>query len=261
VTDYPFNHTPDLMAQTDGSTARLSSPTSELAEVLAALSADAANWRTLLAELTARGFEYMSLEAILCHFATTEELAPLIANLLETSNEATNWHTLLFALNARGFENMTLQNIIDVFPDFRTLAHGKDHADPPRRLQATRDEFLAAARNVNASFMPDPIPPRSQKRPATIQHTQPVDVFPGDLTLAPALRCTAISCAQQLVVLVGDPQAIATAVFNDKGLAAVHGARGEVGTSVMAVLSASKSVGSPSMQRPTPNLRNGNSGP
>jgi hypothetical protein len=30
--------------------------------------------------------------------------------------------------------------------------------------------------------------------------------------------CTAITCAQQLVVLVGDPQAIATAVFNDKGL-------------------------------------------
>jgi hypothetical protein len=160
VTDDPAHDAPDLMAQTD----------------LAALSADAANWRTLLAELTARGYEYMSLEAILFNFATTEELAPLSANLLETGNEATNWHTLLFALNARGFENMTLQNIIDVFPDFRTLAHEKDHADPPRSLQAARDEFLAAARNVNASFMPDPIPPRTQKRPATIQHTQPVDV-------------------------------------------------------------------------------------
>jgi hypothetical protein len=75
VTDYPTHHTPDLTSQTDGSTARLSSPKSELAEVLAALSADAANWRTLLAELTARGFAEMSLGDILVCFPDFHQLA------------------------------------------------------------------------------------------------------------------------------------------------------------------------------------------
>jgi hypothetical protein len=75
MTDYPAHHTPDLTSQTDGSTARLSSPKSELAEVLAALSADAANWRTLLAELTARGFAEMSLSDILVCFPDFHQLA------------------------------------------------------------------------------------------------------------------------------------------------------------------------------------------
>ena len=75
MTDDPTHHTPDLMAQTDGSTARLSSPKSELAEVLDALSADAANWRTLLAELTARGFAELSLSDILICFPDFHQLA------------------------------------------------------------------------------------------------------------------------------------------------------------------------------------------
>ena len=67
MTDYPTPTTPDLTSQTDGST--------ELAEVLDALSADAANWRTLLAELTARGFAEMSLSDILVCFPDFQELA------------------------------------------------------------------------------------------------------------------------------------------------------------------------------------------
>jgi len=59
VTDYPTPYAPDLRAQTD----------------LAALSADAANWRTLLAELTARGFAEMSLADILVCFPDFHQLA------------------------------------------------------------------------------------------------------------------------------------------------------------------------------------------
>jgi hypothetical protein len=59
VTDYPTPYAPDLRAQTD----------------LDALSADAANWRTLLAELTARGFAEMSLSDILVCFPDFQELA------------------------------------------------------------------------------------------------------------------------------------------------------------------------------------------
>jgi len=67
VTDYPTPTTPDLTSQTDGST--------ELAEVLDALNADAAIWRTLLAELAARGFDQMSLSDILVCFPDFQELA------------------------------------------------------------------------------------------------------------------------------------------------------------------------------------------
>ena len=68
MTDYPTRTTPDLTSQADGSTGSTRSPKSELAEVLDALSADAANWRRLLAELTARGFAEMSLSDILVCF-------------------------------------------------------------------------------------------------------------------------------------------------------------------------------------------------
>ena len=59
MTDYPAHHTPDLTSQND----------------LAALSADAANWRTLLTELTIRGFAEMSLSDILACFPDLQKLA------------------------------------------------------------------------------------------------------------------------------------------------------------------------------------------
>ena len=59
MTDYPTHDAPDRMAQTD----------------LDVVSADAANWRTLLAELTARGFAEMSLSDILVCFPDFQELA------------------------------------------------------------------------------------------------------------------------------------------------------------------------------------------
>ena len=68
MTDYPLPRPISWRRPT----ARLSSPTTE---VLDALSADAANWRTLLAELTARGFAEMSLSDILVCFPDFQELA------------------------------------------------------------------------------------------------------------------------------------------------------------------------------------------
>ena len=139
MTDYPTPTTPDLTSQTDGSTARLSSPKSELAEVLDAFSADATSWRTLLAELTARGFTEMSLNDILV-----------------------------------------------CFPDFQELANAHTGANPPDAVAAARCAFLDTLPDtdslpfgVTITLRPSPAHPGAI---TASRCTQPVDVFPGDLT-------------------------------------------------------------------------------
>ena len=139
MTDYPTPTTPDPTSQTDGSTARLSSPKSELAEVLDALNADAANWRTLLAELAARGFDQMSLSDILV-----------------------------------------------CFPDFQELANAHTGANPPDAVAAAKCAFLDTLPDTDSLPFGATITLRSNPaHPGAItarRRTQPVDVFPGDLT-------------------------------------------------------------------------------